>query len=102
MAIHIGKPYRIINSRHKRYATHYNIPSNDCLVVPLREYGNELLCDVRWENENGELHVEHNRMFVSKNIEPLNAMLHEKLYEIWIQYYTTLNTGSGISENALL
>lgn len=102
MAIHIGKPYKIIKMRHKRYEPHYHIPSENCLIVPLKEYGNESLCDVRWEDENGELQVFHNRMFVSDNIAPLNAMLHEKLYQIWIHYYTTLRTNFGIIESAVV
>lgn len=92
MAIHIGQPYRIINSRHKRYHTYYQIPCDDCLVVPLKVYGSESLCDIRWEDENGELRVIHNRMFVSENIAPLNAMLHEKLFEIWNHYYNKVRS----------
>lgn len=100
MAIHIGKPYRIINIRHKRYNAHYHIPSDDCLVVPLKEYGDEALCDVRWEDSNGELQVIHDRMFVSDNIAPLNAMLHEKLFEIWNHYYNKVRSCLGMNKNA--
>ncbi|HEY0741523.1 MAG TPA: hypothetical protein VGD40_08675 [Chryseosolibacter sp.] len=92
MAIHIGKPYRIIAMRYKRYNAHYQIPSDDCLVVPTKEYGTESLCDVRWEDTNGVLQVIHNKMFLSDNLAPLNAMLQTKLYEIWEHYYNKVRT----------
>lgn len=87
MSIHIGKPYKIISLRNKRYDAHYNIPSDNCLIVPLKEYGDEALCDVRWEDANGLLQVIHNRMFVSENLVPLDPALNEKLFELWDYNY---------------
>jgi hypothetical protein len=92
MAIHLKKPYRIIPTREKRYNAHYNIPSDQSVVVPLKELGSEVLCDVRWENDNGELRVIHNIMFVSENLVPLNPMLDKKLFDIWEHYYNSLIT----------
>jgi hypothetical protein len=87
MAIHLNKPYKIIPLRRKRYETHYQIPAEHTLVVPLKELGQEVCCDVRWENENGELNAIHNIMFVNDNLVPLNPMIDEKLYEVWNHYY---------------
>lgn len=87
MSIHINKPYKIIAFRQKRYDRHYSIPSAESLVVPVRTLGEEVLCDIRWENDNGELKVLHEKMFISENLVPLNEMIDEKLFEIWSHYY---------------
>ncbi len=87
MSIHINKPYRIIPPKEKRYNAHYNIPSANCVVVPLKQLGDEVLCDIRWEDSNGEMQVLHNKMFIVDNLIPLNEMLHVNLHEIWNHYY---------------
>lgn len=87
MSIHINKPYKIIPSKEKRYNAHYNIPSAECVIVPLKVLGEEALCDIRWEDANGEMQVLHNKMFIFDNLLPLNEMLHIKLYDIWNHYY---------------
>jgi hypothetical protein len=87
MAIHLNKPYKIVAFRQKRYESHYHIPADKSLVVPLKELGEEVSCDVRWEDSNGELKVLNNVLFVNDNLIPLNAMVDEKLHEIWEHYY---------------
>lgn len=87
MSIHLNKPYKIISGKHKRYESHYSIPAEKSVVIPLRALGAEVSCDVRWENENGELKSLHNIVFVNDNLIPLNSMIDEKLYEIWVHYY---------------
>lgn len=87
MSIHLNKPYKIIDFRQKRYDVHYNIPSANSLVVPVKNFGDEVLCDVRWENENGELKVLHEKMFTNENLIRLNPLIDEKLFEIWAHYY---------------
>lgn len=93
MNIHLKEPYKVISFRRKRYDAHYNIPSAESLIVPVRELGKEVLCDVRWENENGELKVLHDKMFISENLIKLNPLLDDKLFEIWTHYY--FDTPSG-------
>jgi hypothetical protein len=87
MSIQLNQPYRIIPTRFKRYEAHYKIPAADVLVIPLKELGEEVLCDVRWEDSNGVMQVISNAMFVKENLIPLNAMLDVKLLEIWTHYY---------------
>ena len=90
MSIHLNKPYKIIELRRKRYDAHYNIPSAESLIVPVKNLGEEVLCDIRWENENGELKFLQEKMFVNQNLAPLNPMLDEGLFEIWGHYYNRL------------
>jgi hypothetical protein len=97
MSMHLGKPYKIATIREKRYNAHYNIPSVDCVVIPLRELGDEVLCDVRWEDANGEIQVLHKKMFISERLVEMNEMLHMKLYEIWDHYY---NQPSALQVNS--
>ena len=87
MKIHLTKPYKILPPRTKRYEAHYQIPASQCLVVPLKELGEEVSCDVRWEDDNGILHHLTQKIFLSDNLVPLNQMLEEKLFELWQQYY---------------
>lgn len=87
MNIHLNKPYKIIGFKQKKYDAHYNIPAAESLVVPVKNFGDEVLCDVRWENENGELKVLHEKMFTNENLIRLNPLLDEKLFEIWTHYY---------------
>jgi hypothetical protein len=63
------------------------IPADKTLVVPLKVLGDEVSCDVRWENDNGELKALHNVVFINDNLIPLNPIMDEKLYEIWQHYY---------------
>ena len=87
MSIPLNKPYRIVPSKVKRYAAHYQIPAEYSLVVPVKALGEEVLCDIRWEDDNGELHVIHNAMFVNNNLVPLNQLPDGKLFELWNHYY---------------
>lgn len=95
MNIHLNQPYKIVPLRDMRYDRHYNIPSADSLVVPIRNFGDEVLCDVRWENENGELKVLHEKMFINENLIPLNPLIEEKLFELWDHYYNHINRGES-------
>jgi hypothetical protein len=90
MSIHLNKPYKVASSKQKRYEAHYQIPAADALVVPLKEMGEEVSCEIRWEDSNGELQVIQNAMFVKNNLTPLNGLLDVKLFEIWTHYYNPL------------
>lgn len=83
-------PYKIALNRAKRYATHYNIPPEKCLIVPVRLFGPEVSCDIRWEDDNGELHLLQDKFFVCDNLVPLNAMLEPELADLWKHYYSAL------------
>lgn len=87
MKIYLGKPYKIIALREKRYDAHYNIPSSKSLVVPVREYGGEFACDVRWTNDDGNPEVIHHLVFASENLESVNALVDEERFELWEHYY---------------
>jgi hypothetical protein len=95
MTIQLNRPYKIIPLRHKRYDSHYNIPSSDAVVIPMKELGEEVLCDIRWRDANGELHALSNCMFVKENLIPLNEMLDDKLFDIWSQFYSPVSNTQG-------
>jgi hypothetical protein len=88
MSIHLNKPYKIISHKQKRYAAHYDIPAAQALIIPLKVYGTDVSCDIRWEDANGELKVLHEKIFSIENIEPLNSLIDDKLHEIWEHYYS--------------
>ena len=94
MSIKQGSPYKIARHRVKKYAAHYNISPDRCLIVPMKLFGAEASCDIRWEDENGELFLLENRFFVCDNLVPLNAMLEFNLQELWQHYY---NSGLKLS-----
>jgi hypothetical protein len=95
MSIKLEMPYKIVTARAKRYAAHYNIVPERTLVVPRKMLGSEVACDMRWEDDNGELHLLENKIFVSDNLIPLNPMLEPKLHELWQHYYSVTQEGKS-------
>jgi hypothetical protein len=87
MSIQLKKPYKIIERKLKKYEAHYQIPSDKCVIVPIKEYGDDVSCDVRWEDDEGIMHAQDKILFSHQNIEPLDALKDFKLHEIWQHYY---------------
>lgn len=87
MNVKQGFPYRIIPHRVKQYADHYNILPEKCLIVPVKIFGNEASCDIRWEDDNGTARLLGNKFFSCENLVPLNALHEFELHGIWKQFY---------------
>ena len=87
MNIQVNKPYKIIPLQHRRYAEHYHIPSHEVIVVPQRNLGDEVMCDIRWLNEEGNAQVIHNAMFKNENLLPVNPVEDDSLFEIWAHFF---------------
>lgn len=81
--IHIHKPYKIVQSKAKRYAAHYNIPAERCLILPLRELGDDVSCMVQWRNESNELEVKNGVMINHGAIEPIDPFKDDGLYDLF-------------------
>lgn len=94
MSIHLNQPYKITPSKYKRYEAHYRIPAADVVVIPMKQFGDEVSCDIRWEDHHGELQVIHHVMFITENLVPLNPMLDVKQHELWSHYYKPLSTNN--------
>ena len=92
--IRLQKPYKIIYHRLKRYSLHYEIPAENCVIIPLQSFGKDFACDVRWEDNHGVLHHRKGLFFTGNNIEPVDAMKHFNLYELW-HHYDELRVGSN-------
>jgi hypothetical protein len=84
--IHLKSPYKILSNKVKRYSEHYKIP-HACLIVPISEFGDDVSCDVRWEDNDGVFQMKEGIFFTKKNIEPINPMVNYKLEELWALYY---------------
>jgi hypothetical protein len=87
MSIHLKQPYKIVEPKRKRYTAHYLIPADKSLVVPVKLLGPEVSCDVRWEDENGELQHLTNLVFINDNLLPVDEFIDPKLHELWQHYY---------------
>jgi len=88
MSIRLKKPYKITQWKLKRYHEHYDIPSEKCVIIPIVAYGDDISCDVRWEDNNGEM--QYSKLFFNhENIEPLNEFKDTELYDIWQHYYNS-------------
>jgi hypothetical protein len=85
-------PYQIVSHRAKKYATHYKISPEKCVIVPLKIFGDEVSCDIRWEDENGEPHLLENKFFACENLIPLNALQEFELHQLWKQNYDAHST----------
>jgi hypothetical protein len=87
MGIQLRQPYKIIERRRKRYEEHYHIPSEKCVIIPLKEYGDDISCDVHWEDANGVMQRQSQLFFHHDNLEPLDSIKDFQLHEIWQHYY---------------
>lgn len=85
MNIQLNHPYKIIPEKHKLYQQHYIIPAEETLIVPVRELGDEVSCDVHWES-NGQLQIMHQTVFVIENLVPIDLIADEQLYALWKDY----------------
>jgi hypothetical protein len=92
MSLKLTKAYKIIPQKFKRYESHYHMPADRSLIVPLKIFGDEVSCDIRWEDDNGELQLLQNKIFLADNLVPLNPMLDVKLHELWQHYYESNKT----------
>src|SRR5436190_24217638 len=87
MNIKLDKPYKISSKRYKRYEAHYNVPADRSLVTPKKQLGQEVSCDIRWEDESGLQQLLENRIFAIESLVPLNPRLDPGLHELWLHYY---------------
>ncbi len=94
--ISLGKPYKVSEHKHKQYNKHYEIPIHNCLVVPVKKYGDQISCDIRWKDESEETKQRDDLMFSSAYLLPLDAMKDFKLYDLWEEYNKTI--ASSINE----
>ena len=92
MSIKLQNPYKIIEQKYKRYTNHYQIPANDCVIVPQKIYGENVSCDVHWKDEFGIVHKRSDMMFLEGNLVPLNAMKDYQLYEVWQNNHENVGT----------
>ncbi len=88
--ISLGKPYKVSEHKHKQYNKHYEIPVPNCVVVPVKKYGDQISCDVRWKDESGETKHRDDLMFSSAYLLPLDAMKDFKLHDLWEDYIKTI------------
>ena len=90
--IRIGKPYKVSEHKHKQYQKHYEIPIENCVVVPVKKYGDQISCDLRWKDAGGTLEQREDLMFSSAYLEPLDAMKDFQLYELWEDYNKSMSS----------
>ena len=88
--IRLGKPYKVSEHKHKQYQKHYEIPIQSCVVVPVKKYGDQISCDVRWKADTGETKHRDELMFSSGYLLPLDAMKDFKLQDLWEEYSKTM------------
>lgn len=87
MNIVLHQPYSVLPKKIAKYTTHYGITSEKFLVVPIKDYGTDVSCDVRWEDEQGMMQVRQQVVFSKENLVKLNGLLENKLQEIYSHYY---------------
>lgn len=84
--IRLGKPYKVREHKYKQYQKHYDIPIQSCVVIPVKKYGDQISCDLRWKDEAGETNQREELMFSSAYLLPLDAMKDFMLYDLWEEY----------------
>jgi hypothetical protein len=81
--INLNTPYKIIPSKHKRYDSHYEIPSAESVIIPKKKYGDQISCEVMWKDQAGEIHRKSDLIFDRTYLEPLDAMKDFTRFGIW-------------------
>ncbi|MBT1701840.1 hypothetical protein [Chryseosolibacter indicus] len=84
--INLNAPYKIIPNKYKQYQKHYNIPAAECILVPTKTYGDQILCNVIWKNETGQMLIKADLMFSSSNIIAVDAIKDFILYKTWEEH----------------
>ena len=90
--IRLGKPYKVSEHKHKQYHRHYEIPIESCVVVPVKKYGDQISCDLRWKDPSGETKQREDLMFSSAYLQPLDAMKDFHLYDLWEDYHKNISS----------
>ena len=84
--IHLGKPYKVSEHKHRQYNRHYEVPIENCVVIPVKKYGDQISCDLRWKDDAGETQHREDLMFSSAYLQPLDAIKDFRLYDLWEDY----------------
>lgn len=84
--IHLGKPYKVSEHKHRQYNKHYEVPIENCVVIPVKKYGDQISCDLRWKDEADETQHREDLMFSSAYLQPLDAIKDFRLYDLWEDY----------------
>jgi len=88
--IRLGKPYKVSEHKHKQYHRHYEVPIEDCVLVPVKKYGDQISCDLRWKDASGEIEQREDLMFSSAYLQPLDAIKDFQLYDLWEDYHKNM------------
>ncbi len=92
MKIVLNHPHKIVERKQKQYDDHYHIRSAKALVVPVRALGDEVACEVRWQDDLGETRFLDNAVFQSQNLVPINAITDMEIFDRWQKYYSSEKT----------
>lgn len=87
MSIKLNKPYKIASDKLRQYESHYQIPADRMVVIPLRELGDEVSCDVRWMDDDGQAHLLQGKVFVRESLVRVEPLYDNSLYELWKRYH---------------
>jgi len=94
--IGLGKPYKVSEHKHRQYQKHYEIPIEKCVVVPVKKYGDQISCDLRWKDESGVTNRREELMFSGVYLQPVDAIKDFRLYELWEEYTRTSETPAEV------
>lgn len=90
----LRRPFKVVAETARQYGPHYNIPTEHSLIVPIKILGEEVSCDIRWEDNNGVLHLLEEKVFAIVNLERVKALADPKLQELWEHYYKRMEIRS--------
>lgn len=97
MSIILNQPYKIVQRKQKKYEEHYQIPSEKCVIIPVRVYGDDISCDVRWEDPQGIMQIKNKVLFQHQNLELIDPMVDYQLHEIWKHFENANEKGESSS-----
>lgn len=82
----LSKPYKVSEHKHRQYHRHYELPIEKCVVIPVKKYGDQISCNVRWTEDSGQPNQRNELMFSGAYLQPVDAIKDFRLYELWEDY----------------
>jgi hypothetical protein len=67
------------------------------VVIPVKKYGDQISCDLRWKDESGETKQRDDLMFSSAYLLPLDAMTDFKLHDLWEEYNKSVSPSLDVN-----
>lgn len=83
--VHLKTPYKIIPARVKRYTDFYGIPAENCIIIPIKAYGDQVNSEAIWKVDD-TIERREGLMFSADNLEAVTLKKDFRMFSVWEEY----------------